>query len=75
LTQIRLDKTSKDKTSKDKTSKEEGESEGEPDPDRLTYWRDRVNFFRNNGWDPSGMYSLALNEGITREMIDGGKAS
>ena len=69
LTQISIDKIRLDKIRLDKDSIEEGESEGEPD--RLTYWRDRVNFFKEQGWDPSSMYSLAKNEGFTKAMIDG----
>lgn len=69
LTQNRLDKNRLDKNSIEQISIEEEESEGKPE--RLAYWRERIEFFKSNGWDPMSMYSLAKNEGFSRAMIDG----
>ncbi len=73
-TQVRLGKDSleKDQVSIDKSSIGKGDTKGETSrTERIEQFRYRIASFREKGWDTNSMYSLALNEGITRAMIDG----
>lgn len=82
-TQDRLGKDSIDKVSleegKDRGRK--GECEGktpqfdlsDPDPlkiSRIKHWKKRIDFMREMGQEPGGMYDLAKAEGITADDID-----
>ncbi len=70
---IEKDRTEKERIDKDRIGKDRA-AEGEPGGEdaAVEKWRSRVVAYRARGWDPSGMYSLARNEGVTRAMIDGG---
>ncbi len=37
---------------------------------QIKYWRDRVDLFKRQGFDPIGVYGMAEANGITREEID-----
>jgi len=37
---------------------------------QIRYWRERVDLFKRQGFDPVGVYSMAEAAGITREEID-----
>lgn len=37
---------------------------------QIKYWRDRVDLFKRQGFDPIGVYEMADANGITREEID-----
>lgn len=68
--QERIGKDRIEKESSGKDRRAEGEPGGEDAS--VKKWRARIEAYRQRGWDPSGMYSLARNEGVTRAMIDGG---
>lgn len=80
--QVRLGK-SKDRVSleegKDRGRKEESEGKtpqfdlSDPDPlkiSRIKHWKKRIDFMREMGQEPGGMYDLAKIEGITADDID-----
>lgn len=78
-TQVRLGKVSLSKVSLETGEERKGESEGETQMDllsaeekkeRIRFWRGRIDFMRQQNFDPGCMYDLARAEGITAQEID-----
>ena len=78
-TQVSKGKVSKDKVSVDKVSVEEGIPKGGNEPilltdrqkaERIEFYRGRIAFFKEQGWETDVWYKLASQEGIAKFELE-----